>query len=138
MICPKCEATKRIDTNDKDYEFKPFKATCKCGASIRGQFEFRQYYRKKVRLSGFYQKLESGIRGDIVVENISLMGIGFSCLRKHNFKKEDQLDITFTLDNPQKSKVSFRVEVLTIKNKFIGARRCDSQLLQPALGFYLR
>jgi hypothetical protein len=138
LSCPNCETSKKIDTNNKDYAFKSFKAKCKCGVSIKGRFEYRQFYRKKVSLSGFYQHRKTGVRGNIIVENISLMGAGFTCLRKHDFQKGDQIEITFTLDNPNKSVVKLWVEVRNIKGRFVGVKRCDSQVAKPELGFYLR
>ncbi len=138
LSCPNCNATKTIDTNKKDYSFKSFKAKCKCGASIRGWFEFRRYFRKKVRLSGFYKQMKTGNRGYIIVENISLGGVGFRCITEHSIQRGDQLDITFTLDNPKQSKVTLKVEVLHINDRFIGVKRCDIDEMQPELGFYLR
>ncbi|MBU3948860.1 MAG: PilZ domain-containing protein [Proteobacteria bacterium] len=138
LRCPKCDTTKTIDTNSQNFAFKTFKANCKCGVLIKGQIEFRRYYRKTVRLSGFYLHRETGIRGDIIVANISLMGAGFSCLGKHNLQKGDQLDITFTLDNPKRSTVTLWVEVQSINEKLVGVKRRDSEIQQPDLGFYLR
>ena len=112
LRCPNCNATRKVDTTYKDYAQKSFIASCKCGAKIECKFEFRNYYRRKVRLSGFYHNKKSGSRGNIIVENISLMGIGFICLRKHDIKKGDQLDITYTLDNHMKSKVTFWTKVV--------------------------
>jgi hypothetical protein len=112
LRCPKCDATKKIDTRCKDYTLKRFKTLCECGAKIRGKFEFRSYYRKKVHLNGFYQNTKTGIWGNIIVKNISLMGIRFRCLRKHDIKKGDKLDVTFTSDSPKKSTKTFWVEVV--------------------------
>ncbi len=112
LRCPKCDATRKIGTTYREYSLKRFKASCKCGAKIRGKFEFRNYYRKKVHLSGSYQNKKSGVQGDIIVDNISLKGVGFSCLQKHGIKKGDQLDITYTSDNPKKSMVTLWVEVV--------------------------
>lgn len=138
LQCPQCGNSKSIDTTGKNYALKKFKATCRCSAILRGQFEFRRHYRKKVRLPGSFVHPESGIRGNIIIENISLMGLGFTCLRKHDYHKGDELEVTFTLDDPQKSKVTLQVTVIYIQERFIGALRRDSQIEQPALGFYLR
>jgi hypothetical protein len=66
------------------------------------------------------------------------MGIGFTCHRKHSYQKGDVLEVIFTLDDPQKSKVTLPVAIVHIRERFIGAQRRDTQLEQPALGFYLR
>jgi hypothetical protein len=138
LQCPQCGATKSVDTTNKDYAFKAFKAKCKCGAQIRGQFEFRQYYRKKVSLAGMYRHRKNGVRGKIIVENLSLMGLGFACLRKHDFQKGDQLDITFTLDNNNRTSITLWVVVENLQDRFVGARRQDLHVGQPDLGFYLK
>lgn len=138
LQCPQCGNTKKIDTATNNYAFKKFKAKCRCGAHIRGQFEFRHHYRKNVNLSGSYVHPESQVRGKIIVENISLMGIGFTCLRKHSFQKDDELEVVFTLDDAQKSRVKLLVTVMNIRERFIGARRRDAQIEKPALGFYLK
>lgn len=138
LQCPQCGNSKTIDTTDKNYALQQFKATCKCGALISGQFEFRHHYRKKVNLSGSYVHLESRIQGKIIVENISLMGIGFTCLRKHSFQKGDELEVSFTLDDPQKSRVTLPVTVIFIQERFVGTHRRNTQVVQPALGFYLK
>ena len=138
LRCPNCGTTKQIDTKKNDFAFKTFKAKCRCGASIRGRFEFRQYYRKKVNLSGMFYDRKTGASGNMIVEDISLMGVGFRCFRKQNWQVGDQIDVTFNLDNPQKSLIKLWVEVRNVKNRFVGAKRCDTQLPQPDLGFYLK
>jgi hypothetical protein len=90
-----------------------------------------------VCLSGSYRQRKTGIRGDIVIENISLTGIGFSCLRKHDFRQRDQLEVAFTLDNFKKAEITLKVEVRNIRDKFVGVMRLDPHSFQPDLGFYL-
>ena len=138
LRCPKCNITKTIDTTDRNYSFRKFRATCQCGAKIRGQFEFRKHFRKKVNLTGSYRRRDTGIRGKIVVEDISLQGVGFNCLRKPGFQKGDQLDLTFTLDNVNKSEIRLWVDVVNINDRFVGVKRCDPNIMQPELGFYLK
>jgi len=138
LRCHDCGKTKAIDTNNKDYAFKTFKAKCECGASIIGRFEFRRHARKKVNLLGSYRNPKNGKIGEFEVENISLMGIGFRCFGRLSFQKGDQLDVTFTFDNPARSAVKLRVEVINIEGRFVGAKRCDTNSMQPILGFYLR
>jgi hypothetical protein len=138
LQCPQCGNSKKIDTKGKNLAFKKFKAKCRCGARLSGQFEFRCYHRKKVRLQGSFLHPESGVQGKIVVENISLMGVGFTCSRKHDYRKGDVLEVTFNLDDPQKSKVTLPVTVVHIRDRYIGAQRRDTRTQQPTLGFYLK
>ena len=138
LRCPECKITKKIDVKKHHHLINTFKTTCACGAMIRGKFDFRRYYRKKVSLTGAYMHMESQARGEIRVENISGMGVGFSCLEAHHLQKGDYLDITFTLDNSNSSTVILWIEVMNINENYVGAKRCDTQLEQPDLDIYLR
>lgn len=138
LRCPQCDTSKKVDMTTLGSAFKKFKAKCKCGSLIQGQFEFRSHYRKKVKLAGRYRKRKNGKRGEILVEDLSLKGIGFSCTGKHQIQKGDHLDITFCLDNARRSEIEFWVVVENVRGQFIGAQRCDTQLYQPDLGFYLK
>lgn len=138
LSCPNCKASKAIDTNKKGFAFRSFKAKCKCGESISGRFELRRHARKMVNLLGNYKNPKDGKTGDFDIENISLMGVAFRCFRKPAFQKGDHLDITFTLDNSVRSVVKLRVEVLKIEGRFVRVKRCNTESLQPTLGFYLR
>lgn len=138
LRCPECKITRTIDVKKHHHLINSFKTTCTCGFTIRGKFDFRRYYRKRVCLPGAYLKAESEVRGEIRIENISGMGVGFSCLESHNLHKGDYLDIAFTLDNPDKSTVMLWIQVMNIHESFIGAKRCDTQLEQPDLDIYLR
>lgn len=137
LICPNCKASKTVDACKKDIAFRKFNAKCKCGMSIRGRFEIRKQFRKKVNLLGNYKNPKNGNIGEFDVENISLMGVGFRCFGKPGFQKMDTLDITFTLDNPARSVIKLRVEVVHIEGRYVGVKRCDTKSMQPTLGFYL-
>jgi hypothetical protein len=138
LCCPKCGESKTFHSDDGDHTYEPFKIKCSCGALIRARLEYRKSYRKKVSLSGSYQLRGNGAQGEVIVESISFGGIGFSCLRKPNLQKGEQLEIVFTLDNPRKSKIKLWVEVVHINQKYVGAKRCDTIIGQSDLGFYLK
>jgi hypothetical protein len=139
LKCPNCEIHKRIDFNKHVFSRKPFKAICKCGTQFRGIFEFRRHFRKQVRLSGHYtHKITKSEKKDILVKNLSLHGVGFTCLGRPDLKVGDNLEITFWLDNPKSSKIQLWVEVIFISGNYIGAQRRDIQIAQSDLGFYLQ
>jgi hypothetical protein len=138
LKCPSCGIQKRIDTTKHVFSRKPFKATCKCGTKFRGRFEFRKYYRKQVRLSGHYIHKITKSKNNILVKNLSLMGVGFTCLGRPDLKVGDNLEITFWLDNPKSSKIQLWVEVKVVSDHYIGTQRRDIQIAQPDLGFYLQ
>ena len=138
LKCPNCSQVKRIDATKYVFSQKPFKATCKCGTRFRGKFEFRTHFRKEVHLSGHYIHRGTKSEKSILVKNLSLKGVGFTCLDQPNLKVGDNLDITFWLDNPRSSKIQLWVEVKSVSGNYIGTQRRDTQLPQPDLGFYLQ
>jgi len=138
LKCPKCGMQKKIDTTERVFSRKPFKATCKCGMKFRGKFEFRTHFRKQVRLSGHYIHSQTKSKKNILVKNLSLKGVGFTCLDRPDLKVGDNLEIVFWLDNPKSSKIQLWVEIKSVSDHHIGAQRRDIQIAQPDLGFYLQ
>ena len=138
LKCPNCDIQKKIDVTKQVFSRKPFKVTCKCGTIFRGKFEFRTHYRKQVRLSGHYIHKITKSKENILVKNLSINGVGFTCLGRPDLKVGDNLEITFWLDNPKSSKIQLWVEVKSVSGQYIGAQRRDTQLAQPDLGFYLQ
>ena len=136
--CPNCGMGRELDATKYVFSQKPFKATCKCGTNFSGKFEFRTHFRKQVRLSGHYIHKTTKSKQNIVVKNLSLKGVGFTCLARPDLKVGDNLDITFWLDNPRSSKIQLWVEVKSVSGYYIGTQRRDTQLAQPDLGFYLQ
>ena len=136
--CEDCGVSKTVDVAKHNPPLINFKANCKCGALIKGRFEYRKHYRKEVRFSGQYFHRKNRFRGEILIEDISINGAGFSCMEMHNLKIGDQLDITFRLDNPKQSEIKLWVEVKSVRGQFIGVQRLDTQTNQPDLGFYLK
>jgi predicted 3-demethylubiquinone-9 3-methyltransferase (glyoxalase superfamily) len=90
-----------------------------------------------IEIIQYFQK-KNMKRGQILVEDISLMGLGFSCMEMHNLQQGDQLEIAFRLDNAKNSEINLWVEVKHVRGQFIGVQRCDTQLKQPDIEFYLR
>lgn len=138
LSCPKCGFSKTINLKKLKLTGNTFKATCQCKTLLKGKFEFRGHYRKKVRLAGEYLHKKNKKRGQILVEDISFMGIGFNCMEMHSLQEGDRLEISFRLDNANKSEINLCVEVKRVCGPFIGVQRCDTHLNQPDLGFYLR
>ena len=138
LKCPNCDIQKEIDTTKHVFSRKSFKATCKCGTKFRGKFEFRKHFRKQVRLSGHYIHKITKSKNNILVKNLSLKGVGFTCLGRPNLQIGDNLEITFWLDNPKSSKIQLWVEVKSVSGYYIGVQRRDTQIVQPDLGFYLQ
>jgi hypothetical protein len=114
------------------------KARCKCGAAFGILFEVRKAYRKETRLHGNYVKDSAGEeQGRIIVRNISLSGIGFTTLTKHNLKQGDNVRLKFTLDDKRRSEIEKNGVVRVVNDKSIGCQFTGSDQQDEPLGFYL-
>jgi len=130
VICPKCEIEKNIDvTNFKDTH-KKLKAKCPCGEVFRLTLEFRQTYRKNLRLTGEYFVQEKNEKGDILIEEISASGVRFSCLKPHNIFRDDLVELKFNLDNPMRTEIRELVKIIWINDRNVGAKYIDQNRMK--------
>jgi hypothetical protein len=139
--CPKCGLSKTVDA--AKLKIGPaggstrMKVTCKCGETFRVEVEFRKYYRKPVKLPGKYSHLSSLKRGEMMVVDLSLTGLGFKSVSPHGLKVGDHLEVFFKLDNSQRSEIRLKVVIRTVKDLYVGAERTDTAICIQDLGFYL-
>ncbi len=138
ITCPHCGFTKSLDVSSFKATKKRLKATCKCGQEFTFELDFRVTFRKEVQLPGTYVNLRNGSKGHIVVENLSLGGVGFCCQGPFLIEKNDPLEITFRLDDARASRIVKRVQAKLIKDRYIGAKFYEQDAHSASLGFYLR
>lgn len=84
---------------------------------------FRQYVRKETKLPGVYQKLtpEGIVGNEVLVENLSLGGIGFSSRDSCFMKKGEIIDLEFILDDKERSVISKTAMVTKVDGDYIAA-----------------
>jgi hypothetical protein len=110
---------------------------CRCGNQFETLLEVRQYYRKTVKLLGQYTNLTSRRSGQMIVENISQMGIGFQAMGVAYFEKEDLLKVSFELDNSKRSEIVLKGAVRHFHKNFVGCKILEIPEGRTELGFYL-
>jgi hypothetical protein len=110
---------------------------CSCGETFITTIEFRKCYRKKVMLGGEFWNGSTGEKGELLVEDLSITGIGFSPIRPHRLRSGDVVRITFTLDDPLHSVVRRTVVVRTVRESFVGSEFAPGQPDDRDLNFYL-
>lgn len=136
ICCPYCGYTATVSAEKFSTDKKILKTRCTCGKTFLSSIEFRKHYRKKVRLAGSMRNLRTRKVVDIVVRDISGGGIGFTVLSQILPEVGDVLDLDFTLDNANRSKISVQVSVRAIKDRFIGSQFAVRNIPRE-LGFYL-
>lgn len=138
IICPNCNFTKDKNAINFKNAKKTLKAKCRCGEIFRFTIEFRKHYRKKVKLSGEYAIKETGKKGDITVEDLSMSGIRFVNLGSHPISPDDLLEVKFKLDNQMRSEIYKQARVIWVKDNMIGAQFSELKTFKSDLGFYLK
>ncbi len=99
--------------------------------------ERRKYYRKDVQLAGRFDNPETGASGDILVENVSLNGVGFTALLTPTLAKNDLIRIWFRLDDARNTEIARVVRVRYLKDRYVGVQFADQKSYDGDLGFYL-
>ena len=137
LTCPKCGLTKNKDVTDFKDTPKRLKVTCKCGEVFRVFLEFREYYRRIVRLSGDYFVQEKDEKGEALIKNISIIGINFETLKPHNISKGDIVELEFTLDNRNKTELHTLVKIMWVNDLKVAGQFIDESRLNQDLVLYL-
>lgn len=137
VICPKCDFIRTVSALPYKDVKRTLKVGCKCGHKFLCRIEYRKYFRKKVNLAGEYGNHKSGEQGDMLVEDLSLRGIGFTPVQPHRLKPEDTIIVTFRLDDRNKNEVKRKAVVKAVKDSFIGAEFVEGQPINRDLNFYL-
>ena len=139
ITCPECNSSKSFNTNEYKTSNRGIKAKCACGNIFRCIIEFRKYYRKAVDFAGDYRNEKTGDTGRMAVESISLSGIDFVNLTSGNLiMKNDILEISFYLDDNNKTFIQRKAQVTASNNNTINAIFGNFQPYDKDLGFYLK
>ena len=103
----------------------------------RQALERRQYYRKDVQLAGSFADQDTGESGDVLIENLSLNGLGFTTLLNHRLAKNALIKVVFQLDDSRRSEITRMVRVRYISDRYVGCQFTDQRSYDGDLGFYL-
>lgn len=137
IICPKCGLKKNANVFKFKNTHKKIKAKCKCGEVFRLSLEFRRYHRKIVRLEGEYFVQEKDEKGEVLIKDISMIGINFETLKQHNISKDDIAELNFTLDTPYKTELHTLVKIMWVNDLNIGGQFIDPSGIKQDLVLYL-
>ncbi len=139
VTCPHCQKTYSVSV--EKYKGLKHSLITRCSA-CQERFEvalnFRQYFRKSVKLAGEALNLstESARRHPITVVDLSMIGLRFKVIGTNDFQKNHRLQITFTLDNQKAWQVKKEVRVVEITKDRYGCEFLNLAF-EKELGFYL-
>lgn len=137
ICCPACGFKRTVDASNYKNTSKALNVKCRCGELFQCLIDSRKFYRKRVNLIGEFITLKNNKKGDMLVEDLSIGGVGFNNRSPHALETGDVLELRFTLDNAIQTKIIRKVKVMIIKGYFIGTEFTEKNLLDPDLGFYL-
>jgi len=138
ITCPKCLFERSIDVTKIGDDQKILRGKCRCGKAYEFTIVYIKGYRKDVEFFGEYIIEKSGIKGDIIIRELSMGGIRFENLSLHQISKDDILEVKFQLDNPKRSEIQKSVKVIWVKDQNISANFIETQSYKADLGFYLQ
>ena len=138
LKCPYCRHARTVSVEKIKDKKKVIKVKCSCQESYSVSLELRKMYRKSTSLNGRYVNLtQKDQTGMMIVKDVSMGGIGFEAVGKNLIQKEDELEVTFTLDDTHSSVVKKQVVARIVRGKFVGCEFVHAHEYDKALGFYL-
>ena len=138
--CPNCKRQKELKVETFTGSKSRLKIKCGCKEVFSVQLEYRKRYRKRVNLSGTYiNHSKHNSSGRLYVRNLSISGLEFSTMDIANFEVDDEVTITFNLDDEQRTKIEKDVTVRGIRKNAIGCEfeRGGDFAFDGPLGFYI-
>ena len=140
--CPYCRTSKTVPVEKLKNPKEIIKVRCLCRNIFYAVLEFRMMNRKETQLKGRYvnQSIDND-KGGILVNNISMNGIGFHTVSSHKIEKNNILNVDYQIDDAQKTFISREVIVKRVVkgNKFdhVGAEYVNVDEYDKYLDFYL-
>lgn len=136
--CPECLLKTAVDATRYQYSNRILNVKCVCGAAFKCNIDFRKSYRRKVNFAGEYEILKNRKLGDMLVENLSMEGVGFVNMSSHRLEKGDTLSLKFRLNDGERSEIRRKVRVVNSHEDGINAEFLESNRFDGALGYYLK
>ena len=138
--CPGCKTVTQFSAVQYRKKKHFLKIRCKCNTVFTVQLDFRCQYRKQISLPGTYSIVDPPRAGGgvIHIRNISRSGIGFTVSGKHNIRKNQTLHLEFRLNDKNMTKLIKQAKIQSVSSNYIGCQFIEQDILEKALGFYLR
>ncbi|MDX1775311.1 MAG: PilZ domain-containing protein [Desulfobulbales bacterium] len=139
LNCPYCGQWRTIQADRFRGSRHKIRVRCFCQETFKVFLEFRKKIRKKTFLKGSHSyPSRKGSRGDIVILDISVIGLAFSSLDAPGFKVDDELIVEFTLDQENGTDIRRDVIVRNIRKRRVG---CEFELsggvFDDQLGYFV-
>jgi len=140
LNCPQCGQKKVISADQfRGYKHK-LKVKCLYKKAFKVFLEFRKKMRKRTNLQGTYiNHSQKGCRCNLIILDISVTGLAFSCVDAPTFKVGDELSVEFTLNDEHQTEIRRDGIVGNVRPGVVGAEfeiSAESAFDGP-LGYYV-
>lgn len=137
--CPYCKKTHRISVAKYKGVKHKLKTNCNCRKQFEIHLNFRQFYRKNVKLAGEVMNISSGSNNwyAMTVVDLSMSGLKFKVVGQKNIKKNHRLRVNFTFDDQRCAQISKEVRVIDIRDDHYGCEFLNLAYEEKELGYYL-
>lgn len=134
-VCEQCSSLIRLSEIDLSERY----IACSCGQVIlliiKNQ---RSHPRQPVHLTGIYRFEGEDTRiGEVIVEDLSYGGARIRNLSPHSINQNDQLIISFTLDDSYNTIIHKRAIVTNVQNHIFGLKFIEKSHSDHCLATYL-
>jgi hypothetical protein len=139
ITCPFCQKVRKLSVEKyKKTGKRNIKIRCNCETIFHTNLEFRRYPRKSIRLIGDCVNISKNrVHKNIIINNISYGGIGFNFFNGYDIARNDQLKVSFNLNNAAQTHIDTQVTVQTANDKYVGCEFNSNDQFKQDLGFYL-
>lgn len=134
--CPECSKVHHMVINNGKLN-KQLRITCPCGGQWKAVLCTRSWFRKCVSLPGSWKNTR-GVECGMIVENLSKTGIRFLSSRDVELQEEQNIKITFVLNNGGLVWINEWARVVRIEDRVVAVEFINpSEHSQKVIGFYL-
>ena len=139
LTCPHCGHQKIISVDSFKAHHKELNIKCVCKNIFKVILEFRKNVRKNALLRGTYiNHSQNGSKGKLIIQDISLSGIAFSCFEVKNFTVGDELSVKFNLEDEYQTEIEKEAIVRGVRLRTIGCEFKEYEKLSGSkLGYYV-
>ena len=139
LTCPSCGRWRIISADPFRGAKHKLRVRCSCNKVFKVFLEFRRKVRRKTYLRGTsINQSQKGSLSDIVVLDVSTIGLTFSSFDASSVRVDDKLSLRFILDDRQESEIAREAVVRNVRQRSVGCEfETTGGTYDGPLGFYM-
>lgn len=144
LTCPRCGIQEPVAVGQFEKLGNAVQVSCPCRKQFLVVLEKRRFFRKSVRLDGYFSiggdlgaiGADGSIWGPMIVEDLSRAGLRFSSQNADLARPGDMMMVRFNLDNSNRSLIHKAARVVSVTGNEVGCKFEGADSYDITLGFY--